>query len=462
MLTIWHPQPQRPTRNLKIYDENALPMTRTQKTIHQRNKSSPALSSLSHVGAIKPAAKRTAFGDLSNISNLPRPSKDDLAIGAKGEPNLKENIPPIQEKKSATFQKPAQRPVSVSGLKGLLNHVTNTAAQPIAKRPLAEIEQPVSKPNVIQSSTTQNVTTEKNASVLKDKKSLDSASTENTRDGFRDHLRSALSLAPVHHELPPKPEKQPSYTTQETEQRFDNARAKNINVPKAHEEQPIAFLQRRLETETPSNSDGVYIDDRGDLQVYSFPDLVEHHEKLGEAAEIIKPIESTNQHSTKIQLSNEIPTSRINNIHIDPPRRQKLAPVPEPEEYWEAEDPGEIYDEEGYVTARSFKSRGDNTTSGATTVLFPKQTQMAKREIALARELIEGSKTAEELEDEAWDTTMVAEYGDEIFQYMRDLEVCRLTWSCLLVADSAFRSACCLMRITWTIKLRSNGQCEQC
>ena len=42
----------------------------------------------------------------------------------------------------------------------------------------------------------------------------------------------------------------------------------------------------------------------------------------------------------------------------------------------------------------------------------------------MAKEIIEGSKTIEELEDEAWDTTMVAEYGDEIFDYMRNLEVC--------------------------------------
>ena len=49
--------------------------------------------------------------------------------------------------------------------------------------------------------------------------------------------------------------------------------------------------------------------------------------------------------------------------------------------------------------------------------------QKAKKEIAAARELIERSKTAQELEDEAWDTTMVAEYGEEIFQYMKDLEV---------------------------------------
>lgn len=46
-----------------------------------------------------------------------------------------------------------------------------------------------------------------------------------------------------------------------------------------------------------------------------------------------------------------------------------------------------------------------------------------KKEIAAATELVESSRTQEEIEDEAWDTSMVAEYGDEIFAYMRELEV---------------------------------------
>jgi G2/mitotic-specific cyclin 3/4 len=49
--------------------------------------------------------------------------------------------------------------------------------------------------------------------------------------------------------------------------------------------------------------------------------------------------------------------------------------------------------------------------------------QKIKREIAAAKQYVEGSRTAEEIEDDSWDTSMVAEYGDEIFQYMRELEV---------------------------------------
>ena len=425
-LTFYNLQPQRPTRNLKIYDENALPAVGTQKTIHQRNKSSPALSSLSQIGAIKPAVKRTAFGDLSNISNLPRPSKDDSAIGAKGEFRLKENLPPIQGKKAATFQKPAQRPVSVNGLKSLVNHIANTAAHPIVKRPLTEIEQSISQPKAIQSSTTQEVATEKNTIVYNNRETLDRPLPESVNDGLQVSLESAAPPAPVHRELSQRPPKQPSHDAIGSEPKLCQAPSKYVDGNEAYEDGPITFSQQPLKAERVSDSDGIYIDDRGDVQIYSYPELVDHHEKPSETIEDARLIMLGNQYSTKIPLSDEIPTGKINNIQIDPPRRQKLAPVSEPEEYWEEEDPGQIYDEEGFVTARSFKSRGDNTTGGATTVVFPKQTQKAKKEIALAKELIEGSKTVEELEDEAWDTTMVAEYGDEIFQYMRDLEVCSL------------------------------------
>jgi hypothetical protein len=95
----------------------------------------------------------------------------------------------------------------------------------------------------------------------------------------------------------------------------------------------------------------------------------------------------------------------------------------EPEEYWDEED-DENEEDDGYVTARSYRSRGDNTTGGATTILFPKYNPQVRRELALAKQVVEATRTAEDIEDEYWDTSMVAEYSDEIFEYMREQEVC--------------------------------------
>ena len=385
------------------------------------------MSSLSQAGGLKLAAKRTAFGDLSNTSNLLRPSKDDSSIGAKGESRFKENLPPIQEKKAAAFQKPAQRPVSVSGLKSLLNNVTNNAPQPVVKQPLEEIQQQTSQSAIAHPTSTRPIATNKTSTVFKDKEQAIRLQPANPSNEPQKPLPLVAPVAPVHRELPPRPSTQTSCVPQESKQKLRGAPSKYIEALESLEAQEVvSSIQTTTDIETFSNSDGVYIDDRGDVQVYDCPEILENYGPA-ECVEIAKPIALINHHSTQIPLSDEGPIGKTSSVPIEQVRRHKLAPVSEPEEYWEEEDPAEIYDEEGYVTARSFKSRGENTTGGATTILFPKQTQKAKKEIALAKELIEGSKTAEELEDEAWDTTMVAEYGDEIFQYMKDLEVCELS-----------------------------------
>lgn len=86
----------------------------------------------------------------------------------------------------------------------------------------------------------------------------------------------------------------------------------------------------------------------------------------------------------------------------------------------------EDYEEELYEASQTVTRGGvtDNTTGGATVVLCPKHTAKTLREIEEARQVVESTRTAEDIEDDQWDTSMVAEYGDEIFEYMRTLEVC--------------------------------------
>lgn len=105
--------------------------------------------------------------------------------------------------------------------------------------------------------------------------------------------------------------------------------------------------------------------------------------------------------------------------------------IPEPEEYWDEDGDEELYDEQGYTTAHSFRSCGDNTT-GATSLIVPKRTVKVLRELEEARVYVEANRTPEDIDDEEWDTTMVAEYGDEIFEYMRELEVCQILSNCVI------------------------------
>lgn len=100
-----------------------------------------------------------------------------------------------------------------------------------------------------------------------------------------------------------------------------------------------------------------------------------------------------------------------------------LTPIAEPEEFWYEEDEEEFFDAEGCVTARSLRSIvGDNTT-GSMAVLMPRVTARVSKELAAAKAWVAETGFAEVTDDEAWDTTMVTEYGDEIFNYMRELEV---------------------------------------
>ena len=411
-------QPQRPTRTLRVYDENSLPTAGTQKTLHQRNKSSPALSSMLHAGGLKLAAKRTAFGDVSNTTNVSRPSKDDSAIGGKVDFSMQEKPLQIQQdRKTASFLRPAQRPISVSGLKGLLNNVTTITSQQPSKQPLIESKQPSLPTNAV--ANTRKILTKKSTAVFKD---IAPPSVDQPGLDVLKPLPPTAPAIPIHGELQVQP---PLKQTEDVQQSQTELTRRRSKYAAAQETQNIAAApsteQASSDAAAVLRSDGIYIDDQGQVRLYEYTNDVERVNVVETA--------TTENFATVAVQKNAVETDRENPLDArlakcqpDPLTKSATSYVQEPEEYWDDEGEGN-YDEDGYVTARSFKSRGENTTGGATTLLFPKVNQKARKEIAAAKDLIEGSKTAEDLEDEAWDTTMVAEYGEEIFQFMKDLEV---------------------------------------
>jgi G2/mitotic-specific cyclin 3/4 len=106
---------------------------------------------------------------------------------------------------------------------------------------------------------------------------------------------------------------------------------------------------------------------------------------------------------------------------IEQERHDELAKL-DNEEYWDEDEDQEYYDADGYTTARSLRSRSDNTTGGVTLILAPRITAKTQRELEAAKQFVELNRSAEDVEDEQWDTSMVAEYGEEIFEYMHSLE----------------------------------------
>lgn len=392
-----------------------MPTAGAQKTLHQRNKSSPALSEMHQAGVLKLAAKRTAFGDVSNIANVSRPSKDDSAIGAKGEYSISEKpVSTLLDRKAPSFLRPAQRPLSVSGLKGLLNNVANL---PSIKQPLVDLQQPSQQ--ISQAANTRKLGTKKSTAVFKD--SL-ATQPQNTDPEAQKPLPVAAPVAPVHREFQPRQQPKESNDPQELRLAVQQTQSTQT-VQDAAQVMAPASSAAQDSSEEPAvlRSDGIYIDEHGQVQLYGLEESIEHVEALQPSDKaILLPVEVPNLNGRSCQ--DKVLDTYIAKSNSETQRKSTLVSVSEPEEYWDDEGE-ENYDEEGYATARSFKSRGENTTGGATTVLFPKFNQRTRKEIAAAKELVEGSKTVEELEDEAWDTTMVAEYGEEIFQYMKDLEV---------------------------------------
>ena len=382
-------------------------------------------------GGIKAAAKRTAFGDVSNTFNATRPSKDDSTIPTKSGLQVAcKPIQAIQDKKSAAFLRPAQRPLSVSSLKGLLTGVTGVAASDSATRQIgAEVGA------IGPTANTRKVLTKRNTTIFKDPL-LDTVQ-EVTIEPASHYITHSSIAAPSQTALRPIPSLQPSATEVSTSQ----DPVKELQKPSS---ETVEVEVKKTAVDTTAGlgepekiealkSDGIFIDEKGVLRVYEerFEDIQELERPVA-----IKPAKQSQPAPVNPEPHEMAATKQAAPPHTLQPTVSlypQTAPS-EPEEYWDEEEE-ENYDEEGYVTARSYRSKGENTTGGATTVLFPHANQKVKKEIAAAKELVEATRTAEEIEDECYDTSMVAEYGDEIFDYMKQLEVCSLFQFQILLAN---------------------------
>ena len=326
------------------------------------------------VGGLKAAAKRTAFGDVSNTAKAMSTALDDSVV--KSKPLNLDIVKPLAQEKSAAFLRPAQRPLNINAAKG---SVANNAlvSEPITQPAKSTLDndsrqsQPANKRTLSKRGTT----------IYKD-------TAESEQQPQIPSKQDSAPTAPVHQILGPRQIK---------------------SQPQLKQDPP---LLRRTQSKyiDAEPSENVILSDTA----YAVAEV----QILDSTSEAYEPF---------LRLEQEQATQEAAKLTQDAGDRQlrqlpALPLVSEPEEYWEEEEE-EVYDDQGYTTAHSYRSRGDNTTGGATTVLFPKITNKAKRELEAAKEIVEGGRTSEEIEDELWDTSMVAEYGDEIFAYMRELEV---------------------------------------
>ncbi|OQE45076.1 hypothetical protein PENCOP_c002G02839 [Penicillium coprophilum] len=294
----------KPQRFRAVGDENVPPPSlhnQNHKVIHQRNKSSPALSMMaqSNVG-------RRAFVDVSNIKDMSRASRDDSAVGGK---------PALAEVKAPGLSQPAQRRMTLSGTRGIADNVATTKPMnPAGKAQLA-------------------YKSKRNNAVFKDEK------------------------------LHTVPEKD---TSKET-----------------NTDSEVKASYKGVEQGRPSN--GIEEETSNRLNVDS-----------------ASPVESDATVSETEDLKEH------GNVN------QPVSAVSEPEE-WDGDDTE-------YHVAPIYSSRGDNT-DGTTAVIYPCMSNVTTREMFRAKDIVESEQTPEDIEEELLDTTMVAEYNDEIFLHLRKKEI---------------------------------------
>ncbi|KAL2131680.1 hypothetical protein VTI74DRAFT_4747 [Chaetomium olivicolor] len=204
--------------------------------------------------------------------------------------------------------------------------------------------------------------------------------------------------------------------------------AKPAKDPRHYKSQPVLRIEQQNLRHTQSKflvkpDNLIEVEDEGDIDdnatEAAYEDAVENllEDAQGVACEALIEVEEMSYKSMQ-----QIDCGRLPDVSRTSRALPELPAENEPEEYWDEEEEQEPYDDQGYTTAHSFRSHGDNTTSGPTTLLAPDVTASVQRELDMARSHVLQHQTEEELEEEAWDTSMVAEYGEEIFSYMRDLE----------------------------------------
>lgn len=299
-------------------DENAPTSLPANKVVHQRNKSTSALNATA-LGARNGA--RRAFGDLSNV----KASGDDSTVGAKPVPQASEPKPVLSQ--------PAQRPSSMSGLKGLLSNVTSKPENPAGK------VQPVAR----------------------------GTGTRRSNMVFRDHLQPVV-------------EREASST--------DFVHRGAGSVENQNEEEIVGKKESSIVADVNKVID----------------------------RQVADLIEGPSSRPTIVDSNNTL--SDTDEIGEHPHSRAVDSIASEREEY---SDDDEVDEHGGLVSP----TRLDNTTGGMTVHVFPEDNLAIKRELLRAQRLVEIHRTEEDIEEDNYDTSLVAEYGDDIFAYLRRQEVRR-------------------------------------
>jgi hypothetical protein len=396
-------QPQRPLRALAAAsgNENIIP---SKQSMHQKQKSAGNLKAMATTGALNAPPKRTAFGDVSNTARTRVGDPIGKPVGKEPGKIRPKSVATTVSTRDIRIQDKENkksgneiRPRNTAAPKGTVAHASKY--QPSAHVQAANPAPRVSLVNQ------QHVGTSLAQPPLRNGASKKVTAIYQDRQNHKVNIRpDALSPVDDLAVLASKPAKNPR-------------QYKSQPVLRA-EQQSLRHTQAKF-TVQPDNiieaSDEGEIDDN--VTEAAYEDAVEQLSHDAENA--VRDALAEMEHGNYRSLYREEYDQTIHPKALpEPPVASEL------DEYWDEEEEQELYDEQGYTTAHSYRSHGDNTTSGPTTLLAPSVTVGVQGELEVAKAYILDHQTEDEIEEEAWDVSMVAEYGDEIFEYMRELEVC--------------------------------------
>ena len=372
-----------------------------------------AAAAASVAAGFRGPAKRAAFGDVTNLAKNNLGGRDDAkqnklqAVEAAGNaPPLssvnKENAP--HGKRKPTFARPAQRAVPLSS-----NKQPRTSVAPDAALRLAAASESLPDVRPLQDALSAPVRQEK----------LDDALLASTAHGIaKEEPGSAALLSQLHSSveapaLQPRHHKSQPYLKQQPPQQLLLRRTQSRQLERIElaQDQPaattgdVAAMPSRI-IEQPI-AEGTYSDSHySAVERHSLAE-VNHSSHLMDASSKLPHIADAphSEHSVKDNLTQ---------------------PLSEPEEYWDDEEYDDYDDQDqAYTTAHSFRSR-EMTSGGVTTLLAPRITTKVERELEAAKIQVQQTRLIDDMEEEMWDVSMVAEYGEEIFEYLRELEVRRI------------------------------------
>lgn len=376
-----------------------------QQLLHQRHKSAGAVGTALAVpvAGFKGPAKRAAFGDVTNVSKS-LGGRGDEAKGIKKAAMVSTNHASASflNKENAvktskdSLSRPAQRPAALAGNKSKLT-TTEARAEPLQKKPAnipakeSAYKLDIDIPQLHSNKTKSNALTQKKGSSAQ-------AAPE------------AHSKQPRHHKSQPQLKQQPP-----------TLRRTQSKVEKVEKIEKIEKIER-----VPNRPNLIEID----IEPLAMPALIEdflnsddsYLDSLNCPPEEA-PRADVNHDDSHVEVLAKLPNiSEEPAINIETYKEGLTLALSEAEEYWDEED--EEYDDQdqGYTTAHSTRSR-DMTLGNATTILAPRVTSRVQCELDEARIEVEQTITPEEVDEEMWDVSMVAEYGEEIFEYLREMEV---------------------------------------